>query len=666
MNILPFVSAIILTIFCFSCLIFAQQPYEGQAFSDCHNPETYSKSVLGYTCNGASKSCQSFLTFRSRAPYNTVSSISSMLASDPSQLAEINSVSETTTFETNKLVIVPINCSCSGEYYQRNTSHVVVHGDTTFIIANNTLQGLSTCQAMLSQNANRTTKYLYTGDRLNVPLRCACPTKNQTDLGFKYLLTYLVAPGDYVSLISNRFGPFGSDTGRTLEANGLSEQDSTILSFSTLLVPLKNPPNSSQIVEPPSSSPSPPATPPATPPPASNNSNKIWVYALVGALGGGGLVLVIGVIIFCAFFRRSTKKGFDPVIASESFEALEKSQEKKVEEEGSRDFLESLSGIARSLKVYKFEELQRATDGFSTAYLIKGSIYRAKINEDLAAIKEMNGDVSKEINLLKKISHSNIIRLSGVCFNDGHSYLIYEYAVNGPLSDWIYNSSNDGKFLNWTQRIQIMLDVASGLHYLHSFTTPPHVHKDVMSSNILLDSDFRAKIANFGLARSTEAPEGEFTLTNHIVGTIGFMAPEYLENGLISPKLDVYAFGVLMLEILTGKEVAMFYEKNILLSDVVNSVLNNKDGGQSLREFMDPSMQESYPPELAVFVIKLIDNCLNKNPTARPGMEEIVQFLSRTMSNSLSWELSSNISGYQTLVGVLGSTETGTGSHSTT
>lgn len=275
----------------------------------------------------------------------------------------------------------------------------------------------------------------------------------------------------------------------------------------------------------------------------------------------------------------------------------------------------------------------------------------------------MNGDVSKEINLLKKVSHSNIIRLSGVCFNDGHSYLIYEYAVNGPLSDWIYNSSNDGKFLNWTQRIQIMLDVASGLHYLHSFTTPPHVHKDVMSSNILLDSDFRAKIANFGLARSTEAPEGEFSLTNHIVGTIGYMAPEYLENGLISPKLDVYAFGVLMLEILTGKEVAMFYD---LLSDVVNSVLNNKDGGQSLREFMDPSMQESYPPELAVFVIKLIDNCLNKNPAARPGMEEIVQLLSRTLSNSLSWELSSNISGYKTLVGVLGSTETGTGSHSTT
>ncbi|RXH75216.1 hypothetical protein DVH24_029937 [Malus domestica] len=503
------------------------QPYEGQTFTDCYNPKTYSKSVLGYTCNGASKSCETFLTFRSRAPYNMVFAISNMLTSDVSQLAEINLVSEKQRSKP------------TSEYYQINTSHVVVKVYTFLIVANNTLPGLSTCQAMLNQNSNLTAENLYIGDRLIVALRCACPTKNQTDLGFN-----------------------------------------------------------SQTVEPPTSSPS----PPAIPPPPSNNSNKTWVYTLFGALGGGGLVLVIGHIIFCTFFRGSTKKGFDPIIASESFEPLEKPQGKKVEEEVSGLF-RGLSGIAQSLQVYKFEDLQRAT----------GSVYRAKINEDLAAIKKMNGDVSKEINLLKKVSHSNLIRLSGVCFNDGHSYLIYEYAVNGPLSDWIYYSSNHGKFLNWTQKIQILLDVASGLHYLHSFTTPPHVHKDVKSSNILLDSDFRAKIADFSLARSTEAPEG-------------YIAPEYLENGLISTKLDVYAFGARRLEVLTGKDIAMFYKKNICLSDVVYSLLNNEDGGQSLKD---------YPPKLSLFVIKLIDNCLKRNPAARPRMEEMVQFMSRNMSNSL-------------------------------
>jgi serine/threonine protein kinase len=218
----------------------------------------------------------------------------------------------------------------------------------------------------------------------------------------------------------------------------------------------------------------------------------------------------------------------------------------------------------------------------------------------LAAIKKINGDVSKEIDLLNKINHSNIICLSGVCFNDGNWYLVYEYAVNGPLNDWIYHSSSDEKLLIWTQRIQIVLDMANGLNHLHSFNTPPHVHKDIKSNNILLDSDFRAKIANFGLARTAKWQEGQFSLTSHIVGTRGYMAPEYLENGVVSTKLDVYALGVLMLEIMTGKEAATLYEEeNMQLSDVLNAVLHEEDGQESLRHSMDSSLQGNYPSEHA-------------------------------------------------------------------
>ncbi|XP_050384182.1 lysM domain receptor-like kinase 4 [Argentina anserina] len=653
----PISSIIIVANFCCISLILAQQPYEGQAFTDCRNPDV-SKSVFGYTCNGLNRSCQTYLTFRSQPPYNTVSSIANMLASDPSQLAEINSVSESATFATNKLVLVPVTCSCSGQYYQLNTSHVVVPRDTYLVIANNTFQGLSTCQAMIKQNSNLTTKNLYTGTRVTVPLRCACPTKNQTDLEINYLMSYLIAPGDFVSKISDRFD---TDTGRTLEANGLSEQAAIIYPFTTLLVPLENPPSSSQTTQPPSSSPpSTPAISPASP----KNSMRTWIYVVAGAIGGGGFVMVIALLIFFTFFRRISKKETDTVVVSESFEALEKPLQKERDEgSGSQDFLEPISSdiahMALSLKVYTFEELQSATENFSSSCLIKGSVFRGIFDGDVAAVKKMNGNVSKEINLLNKINHFNLIRLSGVCFNDGHWYLIYEYAVNGPLSNWIYFKDSDGKLLSWTQRLQILLDVASGLDYLHSFTTPPHVHKDIKSSNILLDSDFRAKIANFGLARSADARDGHFSLTNHIVGTIGYMAPEYLENGLISTKLDVYAFGALMLELLTGKEVAVLYEQNVHLSDTLHSLLNNEDGGQSLRQFMDPALQENYPQELAVFVIRLIDSCLKKNPGSRPAMNEMVQFLSRTMSNSLTWELSSNTSGNQGSQGVLDGTETG-------
>lgn len=617
-----------------SVLIKAQQPYIRKASTLCDSTDN-STSVLGYTCNGITPSCQAYLSFRSQPPFTSVNSISSLLAADPSQLSQLNSVPEDATFEPNKMVLVPVNCSCSGKYYQVNASYVVQHHDTFLTIANNTFQGLSTCQALQAQNNNLTTKKLYTGIILAVPLRCACPTKNQSGVGVNYLLSYLVTWGQYVSLISNLFRV---DTGRTLEANQLSEQDSVIYPFTTLLIPLKNPLSNSQIPA------SPPPPPLSSVPSSKNSSNKTWIYVVAGVLGGLALLSVIGAIIFCIFFRRNKKK-LDPILASESFEAeaCEKPTEKKLEEES--DLFDRISSIAQSLKIYTIEELQSATDNFSPNCWIKGSVYRGTINGDFAAIKRINGDVSKEISLLNKINHFNLVCLSGICFNDGNWYLVYDYAVNGPLSDWIYNNSGNQKFLTWTQRIQIALDVATGLNYLHCYASPPYVHKDIKSSNVLLDSDYRAKIVNFNLSRAANGEDGEFVLTKHIVGTKGYMAPEYLENGMISPKLDVYSFGILMLEILTGKEVSSLYEGvNTDLSDVLIPILRVEDGKESLSNFIDSSLQGNYPPDLAIFMARLIDSCIEKDPSGRPNMDEIVQSLSRTMNTSLSWELSISIS----------------------
>jgi LysM repeat protein len=212
MSCLSVVSSFVLFIVCCSSLIQAQQPYVGKATTNCSNTEN---SALGYSCNALNKSCQAYLIFRSQPPYNTVASISTLLGSDPSQLSEVNSVSETTSFPSNQLVIVPVNCSCSGEYSQANASYIVQPNDTLFLIANNTYQGLSTCQALQNQKTTRTDDIL-SGETLTVPLRCACPTKNQSDLGIRYLLSYLVTPGDDVPAISEQFG---AATGRTLEAN---------------------------------------------------------------------------------------------------------------------------------------------------------------------------------------------------------------------------------------------------------------------------------------------------------------------------------------------------------------------------------------------------------------------------------------------------------------
>ncbi|KAK1383421.1 lysM domain receptor-like kinase 4 [Heracleum sosnowskyi] len=622
-------------------LIKAQQPCIRNSITPCDVSDN-STTNLGYIFNGITPTCQAYLTFRSQPPlYNSISTISNLLSADPSQLAQLNSVSEDETFVQDKMVLVPsgsataVNCSrsTSGQYYQASISYVVRPNDGFFVIANNTLEGLSTCQAIQAQNSVSSNE-LDVGMRIEVPLRCSCPTKSQSDAGIKYLLSYLVTFGESVDSISDRIGV---ETSRILEANGLLTED-TIYPFTTLLIPLQNPPTSSQVKEP-ATPPPPPPISPLTPP--GKSSSKAWIYVVAGVIGGLVLLLIIGAIIFCVFFRKSKKK-IDPVIVSDSYKAREKSTDKKLEVEYS-DFFDSVSSIAESLKVYKFEELQSATQNFSPSCWIKGSVYRGTFNGDLAAIKKINGDVSKEISILNKINHFNLIRLSGVCFNNGDWYLVYEYAVNGPLTEWIINNNNQ-KLLTWTQRIQIALDVATGLNYLHSYAFPPYVHKDIKSDTILLDGDYRAKIFNFDLARSADGEGGQFVLTRHIVGTKGHMAPEYLENGMISTKLDVYSFGILMLEMLTGKEVASLYEVETDLSDVLGPILNEGNGKDNLSNFIDLSLQGNYPADIALFMVRLIVNCIKTDPSGRPDMNEIVHSLLRILKTSFSWERSISIS----------------------
>jgi len=168
-------------------------------------------------------------------------------------------------------------------------------------------------------------------------------------------------------------------------------------------------------------------------------------------------------------------------------------------------------------------------------------------------------------------------------------------------------------------------------------TDPPYVHKDIKSSNILLDGKFRAKIANFGLARPAEAKEGEFELTMHIVGTKGYMAPEYLEHGLISPKLDVYAFGVVMLGLITGRDAVCLQKGEDGFSvKEFTAMLTEEGPREKLGSFIDPFMKEDYPLDSAIFMARLIEGCLRKDAASRPNMGEIAQSLSKLFASSMS------------------------------
>ncbi|XP_058772762.1 lysM domain receptor-like kinase 4 [Vicia villosa] len=634
MHLFPFIFPLLFFFFITNISInLGQQPYIGLSTTACPRKGD-SKSIRGYTCNGQTHTCQAYLTFRSQPIYSSVSTISSLLGSNPSQLAEINSVSLNETFETNKMVIVPVNCSCSGNYYQANTSYVFQNTDTYFLVANNTFEGLSTCQALMHENHNPAD--IYPGRKLLVPLRCACPTKNQTENNIKYLLSYLVDWGDSVAFIS---GKFGVNFKTTLVANTLTLTQSTIYPFTTLLVPLFDKPKSSQIQA--HQQPSPSSTSPSSSPSTDRKSKKTLVYVVVGVLGGL-VVIGLALILFALFFFKKGKEKDDfSVNVSES--TIYSAKEKPVKKEEEKLLESIISGIGQSFKVYDFEEIKVATDDFSPSFLIKGCVYRGVIKGDLAAIKKTEGDVSKEIQILNKVNHSNVIRLSGVSFNEGHWYLVYEYAANGSLSDWIFSNKkmSDEKFLSWIQRMKIALDVATGVEYLHSFTSPPYIHKDLKCTNVLLDNDFKAKVASLRLARCVGGLDNDddeqFVATRHIVGTRGYMAPEYLENGIVSTKLDVYAFGVLMLEIVTGKEVAA------ILAEGNENLIDFLSGDEKLKDLIDSSLRGNYPFELAMFVIEIVENCLKKDPGNRPTMDEIVSALSRTLNSSLSWEMSVNV-----------------------
>uniref|UniRef100_A0A5B6YTX1 Protein kinase domain-containing protein n=1 Tax=Davidia involucrata TaxID=16924 RepID=A0A5B6YTX1_DAVIN len=618
-----------------------QQAYVNNKQLDCD--QNYN-TTQGFVCNGASPSCVSYLTYRSNPPYyNSPATIGYLLGAKASEIARINNnISDVATIPAGTIVIVPVECSCSsGKYYQYNASYVLKSTDETyFSVANNTYKGLTTCQALIAQNPYNL-RNLSVGMRLTIPLRCACPTSNQTAAGFNYLLSYLITWGDSVDSIADTFAGAG-DIQTIYDANQLSSND-LIFPFTPLLVPLKTEPTMINTnVSPPPPPPQLPAVPAGG---GSKSSSHKWVFVGVGV--GAAFLVLSGCLVW--FFLRRRGRPIPvplplppPPPPKGDFTAppLPAADNKSlsVSSEGVRYAIESLA-------VYKFEELEKATGNFGEGNRIKGSVYRGWFKGDDAAIKIMKGDVvSGEINILKQINHSNIIRLSGFCVHEGNTYLVYEYADKGSLSDCLHNLT-----LSWKQRVQIAYDVADALNYLHNYTNPPYVHKNLKSSNILVDGNMRAKISNFGLARILDGDQ-VLQLTRHVVGTYGYMPPEYIENGLVTPKLDVFAFGVVMLELLSGREAVddnhkhkKEEEEEELLSVVIKQVLGEDNVREKLRGFMDVGLQQGYPLDLAYSMAQLANKCVAHDLNSRPSIPEVFMTLSKIRSSSLDWDPSDEL-----------------------
>lgn len=237
-----------------------------------------------------------------------------------------------------------------------------------------------------------------------------------------------------------------------------------------------------------------------------------------------------------------------------------------------------------------------------------------------------------EVQFLGVLEHPNLVRLIGYCAVDSeegkHRLLVYEFMPNKTLDDHLFSRAHPP--LPWRTRLQVMIGAARGLDYLHQGVQEVQViYRDFKASNVLLDADFKPKLSDFGLAR--EGPtEGRTHVSTAVVGTQGYAAPDYIETGHLTVKSDVWGFGVVLYEILTGRR-SVERSRPADEQKLLGWVRRHPPDGDSFRSIMDPRLGGRYPAGAARDVARLADRCLVKNPKERPGMAEVAEELERVL-----------------------------------
>ncbi|KAK1263576.1 L-type lectin-domain containing receptor kinase IV.1 [Acorus gramineus] len=230
-----------------------------------------------------------------------------------------------------------------------------------------------------------------------------------------------------------------------------------------------------------------------------------------------------------------------------------------------------------------------------------------------------------EITSVGRLRHRNIVPLLGYCRRKGELLLVYDYMSNGSLDHFLFDPNKP--LLSWSQRFQIIKGVASGLLYLHEGWEQLVVHRDVKSSNVLLDSEMNGRLGDFGLARLYD--HGTAPQTTHIVGTLGYLAPEFAKTGKATTATDVYAFGVFLLEVACARRPI---DPRVSPADLnlFDWVLDHLRQG-AVVEAVDPRLEGDYAAEEVELVMKLGLLCAHAMAVARPSMRQVVRFLDRDM-----------------------------------
>ncbi|XP_059446080.1 protein NSP-INTERACTING KINASE 3 [Corylus avellana] len=289
------------------------------------------------------------------------------------------------------------------------------------------------------------------------------------------------------------------------------------------------------------------------------------------------------------------------------------------------------------LKRYAFKELRAATDHFNSKNILGrggfGIVYKGCLNDGTAVavkrLKDFNAAAGEiqfqtEVEMISLAVHRNLLRLFGFCTTENERLLVYPYMPNGSVASRLRDHIHGRPALDWTRRKRIALGTARGLVYLHEQCDPKIIHRDVKAANILLDEDFEAVVGDFGLAKLLDHRDSH--VTTAVRGTVGHIAPEYLSTGQSSEKTDVFGFGILLLELITGQKALDFgraaNQKGVML-DWVKKL--HQDG--KLSQMVDKDLKGNFDRVELEEIVRVALLCTQFNPSHRPKMSDVLKML---------------------------------------
>ncbi|KAL3528942.1 hypothetical protein ACH5RR_008264 [Cinchona calisaya] len=353
-------------------------------------------------------------------------------------------------------------------------------------------------------------------------------------------------------------------------------------------------------------------------------NKKILVALVVSSTLLGGLLL----LLLCFWFYRVKKLKKSNKKTGQSSNAA-----KGVSLGPILDKLTSSKSTGKkgSIALIEYPLLVAATENFKEDNILGegglGCVYKAEFSDNFqAAVKRLHGkwqdserEFQNEVNLLSKIQHQNIVSLLGYCIHSETQFLVYELMQNGSLESHLHGPSH-GSTLTWHLRMKIALDVARALEYLHERCNPPVIHRDLKSSNILLDSNYNAKLSDFGLAVSG----GNLNKKNiKLSGTLGYVAPEYLLDGKLTEKSDVFAFGVVLLELLIGRRPVEKISEGQCQS-IVTWAMPQLTDRSKLPNIVDPVIRNTMDLKHLYQVAAVAVLCVQPEPSYRPLIIDVL------------------------------------------